>query len=137
MFKFMMRLLRELRSHGERCHWRRLLLGLSLREEGCVCATILCDRIIGSELLGLEVVLAAIRSCLSTIEVGLSITIKGSSAVAVTGSIASVLRVAVKRLTWSIFKASTTVPVPTTTVVAPSSGIPITTIVSVVVPAAS
>lgn len=132
-----MRLLRELRSHGEWRHWGRLLRGLSLREEGGVGATILCDSITGGELLGLEVVLAAKRSRLSAAEVGLSITIKGSSAVAVRGSIASVLRVAAKRLTWSIFKASTTVPVPTAAVITPSSGVPIPTIVPVVVSATS
>lgn len=138
----MVRLLRELRRHGVgHQRWGMLLWSLCLGEgERGVTGAVLCGSLSGSELLSLEVVLGSER-CLVITEVGLSVTVVAATAeavgAAVTATIASILCICAKGFVWSVVKPSTIISVPKTAKIAPSRGIPITTIISIISTSAS
>lgn len=127
-------LLSELRRHGVGHQRRRMLLLRSLclgeGERGVTCAVLWGS--LWGKLLGLEVGLASKGARLVTTKVALSITIEATSAEAITAAviapIASILYICAKGFIWSVVKPSTVIPVPKTTKITPSRGIPIPTV---------
>ncbi len=135
-------LLRELRRHGVRHQrWGVLLRSLCLGEgKWRMTRASLCTTLTRGKLRRLEVVLACEASCL-VVKVGLSVTVVAASAEAVSAAVvapvASILCVCAKSFIWSVVIPPTIIPVPITAEIAPSRGISIPAIISIVSTSAS